>query len=185
MCNTAIMGPKPRRLNKAAKAKAEKEAAEEAVFAAAEEAAAATLLAAAATQTAAAAPAAPDGVPPAPEGNLPEFPRLPPGREDEPEGQPEGELASDHEPVTSDSDDDNVVPIKTKLVEAKGKKKKKDAVQLTDDQEITLFNWLKEHPELYSKEKNYRYTKADVKNELWDSIAANYGKTGKFYVILH
>ncbi len=171
----------PRRLTKAAKAKAEKEAAEKAVFAAAE-AAAATLLAAAAAQTAAAAPppAAPDEVPPAPEGAYPDLPRLPQGRE----GEPEGELASEHE-NDRDSDNDNVVPIKTKVVEATGKKKKKDAVLLTDDQEIALFNWLKEHPELYSKAKNLRYVKADVKNELWDSIAADYGKTGKFYVILH
>ncbi len=182
------MAPKPKRLTKAAaKAKAEKEAAE---FAAAEEAAAATLLAAADEIAAAAArdgAAAPDGVPPGPEaaGDLPDLPHLPPeGHEGEPEGEPQ---ESEH-----DSDSDKSLVLEkaattgstTKVVKGKGKKsKKRDPVLLTDEQEIALFDWLKGHPELYSKKKNYRYVKGDVKKDLWDSVAADYDKTGKFYVI--
>ncbi len=171
------MGPKPRRGTAAAKAKADKEAAD---FEAAEQAAAAQLIATAAAAAAERdAAAAPDVVPPAPEGDLPDLTGLPEGREGEPEGE--------HD---SDSDNDRNVLQKaattgseTKIVEAKGKRKKKDAVLLSDEQEIALFDWLKEHPELYSKAKHYRYVKPKVKKDLWDSIAADYGKTGKFYVI--
>ncbi len=161
------MAPKPKKPTKAAKAHA---AAEE--KAAAEEAA---RLAAAAAARAAAAPV-PEGVDV--DGDV----------GDGGDGGDDGDvLHSGSEHANTDSDTANLTVkapagSETKELKGKGKRPKRDPVLLTDEKEIRLLEWVKENPMLYSRDHQYRHIKPQEKKDLWETVAGDYDKSGKFYV---
>ncbi len=73
----------------------------------------------------------------------------------------------------SDSDDseENVIDVPVK-------KNRRNRVSLSEEQELQLFDWLKVHPELYSKQKKYiNFPKVD-KVLLWREVAVGYDLTG-------
>ena len=62
-------------------------------------------------------------------------------------------------------------------------RKKKRLVMMTDGQEDEMAEWLKNHPEMYNKDKEYRDT--DRKEPVWVTQARAMGMEGEFQLPLY
>ncbi len=85
--------------------------------------------------------------------------------------------------LTQDSIGDTPIPPS----QPDTKKRQKNSVILSDDDEMRVVEWLAEHPLMYNK-KIEEYKETDMKEKLWEELGEELGFTGRhklnFYLLL-